>query len=313
MSWDDGVQKSRRPSCRPLFAASRRHRVAAVASPACLVHTHTTPQNRIIKFGPRSGVIYSKEKKKNRQQNYGNEAVCYSQKEERKKIPSATFGYPRAPHYPTASPSHIFQGLRQTCRVSLIVKMRTFRGVSVFWTIHFFNFLSILSNTQKKEILDEIIGASSHEVPFHAVENHETATEFLSISNYDVVSSMRFPSRPTATSSSSSIFKHSLYSLPFHVRFVDKNRWRTGCDSCGFQAANPLPPNAEISQHAHTYTRGKHTQTHEREEEEEENKKKTNGNVLSDSGAVRYDRSHPVIFFPTDYEGEDEEEKKINQ
>ena len=137
MSWDDGVQKSRRPSCRPLFAASRRHRVAAVASPACLVHTHTTPQNRIIKFGPRSGVIYSKEKKKNRQQNYGNEAVCYSQKEERKKIPSATFGYPRAPHYPTASPSHIFQGLRQTCRASLIVKMRTFRSVSVFWTIHF--------------------------------------------------------------------------------------------------------------------------------------------------------------------------------
>ena len=173
-----------------------------------------------------------------------------------------------------------------------------------------FSISSQFFQTKKKEFLDEIIGASSHEVPFHAVENHETATEFLSISNYDVVSSMRFPSRPTATSSSSSIFKHSLYSLPFHVRFVDKNRWRTGCDSCGFQAANPLPPNAEISQHAHTHTRGKHTQTHE--EEEEENKK-TNGNVLSDSGAVRYDRSHPVIFFPTDYEGEDEEEKKINQ
>ena len=299
MSWDDGVQKSRRPSCRPLFAASRRHRVAAVASPACLVHTHTTPQNRIIKFGPRSGVIYSKEKKKNRQQNYGNEAVCYSQKEERKKIPSATFGYPRAPHYPTASPSHIFQGLRQTWRASLIVKMRTFRGVSVFWTIHFFNFLSILSNTQKKEeILDEIIGASSHEVPFHAVENHETATEFLSISNYDVVSSMRFPSRPTATSSSSSIFKHSLYSLPFHVRFVDKNRWRTGCDSCGFQAANPLPPNAEISQHAHTHGENTHRHTKEKKKKKK-TKKRTGMSYLIQEQSVTTDLTQLFSFLPT--------------
>ena len=299
MSWDDGVQKSRRPSCRPLFAASRRHRVAAVASPACLVHTHTTPQNRIIKFGPRSGVIYSKEKKKNRQQNYGNEAVCYSQKEERKKIPSATFGYPRAPHYPTASPSHIFQGLRQTCRASLIVKMRTFRSVSVFWTIHFFNFLSILSNKTKKEILDEIIGASSHEVPFHAVENHETATEFLSISNYDVVSSMRFPSRPTATSSSSSIFKHSLYSLPFHVRFVDKNRWRTGCDSCGFQAANPLPPNAEISQHAHTHTHGENTHRHTKEKKKKKTKKRTGMSYLIQEQSVTTDLTQLFSFLPT--------------
>ena len=312
MSWDDGVQKSRRPSCRPLFAASRRHRVAAVASPACLVHTHTTPQNRIIKFGPRSGVIYSKEKKKNRQQNYGNEAVCYSQKEERKKIPSATFGYPRAPHYPTASPSHIFQGLRQTWRASLIVKMRTFRGVSVFWTIHFFNFLSILSNTQKKEeILDEIIGASSHEVPFHAVENHETATEFLSISNYDVVSSMRFPSRPTATSSSSSIFKHSLYSLPFHVRFVDKNRWRTGCDSCGFQAANPLPPNAEISQHAHTHGENTHRHTKEKKKKKK-TKKRTGMSYLIQEQSVTTDLTQLFSFLPTTKE-ETKKKKKINQ
>ena len=312
MSWDDGVQKSRRPSCRPLFAASRRHRVAAVASPACLVHTHTTPQNRIIKFGPRSGVIYSKEKKKNRQQNYGNEAVCYSQKEERKKIPSATFGYPRAPHYPTASPSHIFQGLRQTCRASLIVKMRTFRSVSVFWTIHFFNFLSILSNKTKKEILDEIIGASSHEVPFHAVENHETATEFLSISNYDVVSSMRFPSRPTATSSSSSIFKHSLYSLPFHVRFVDKNRWRTGCDSCGFQAANPLPPNAEISQHAHTHGENTHRHTKEKKKKKKTKKKRTGMSYLIQEQSVTTDLTQLFSFLPTTKE-ETKKKKKINQ
>ena len=163
-----------------------------------------------------------------------------------------------------------------------------------------FSISSQFFQTKKKEFLDEIIGASSHEVPFHAVENHETATEFLSISNYDVVSSMRFPSRPTATSSSSSIFKHSLYSLPFHVRFVDKNRWRTGCDSCGFQAANPLPPNAEISQHAHTHTRGKHTQTHEREEEEEENKKKRTGmSYLIQEQSVTTDLTQLFSFLPT--------------
>ena len=145
-------------------------------------------------------------------------------------------------------------------------------GVFLFSGQFIFSISSQFFQTKKKEFLDEIIGASSHEVPFHAVENHETATEFLSISNYDVVSSMRFPSRPTATSSSSSIFKHSLYSLPFHVRFVDKNRWRTGCDSCGFQAANPLPPNAEISQHAHTH--GENTHRHTKEKKKKKKTKK---------------------------------------
>ena len=62
----------------------------------------------------------------------------------------------------------------------------------------------------------------------------------------------------------------------------------------------------------HTHTGKTHTDTRKRRRRRRK-QKKTNGNVLSDSGAVRYDRSHPVIFFPTDYEGEDEEEKKINQ